>query len=426
MDGRHSRKRPAPAAASSSAKKFAPVGPDLFISCDYGNELPKPPVPKLLRAMPSIESLCRYRPTALELDYRPLLLSERDLLSRIELVDHNAYGEEPPKGSMLPPPPPIDAVLLRDDDVGPEVREAEEKRKVLFERTEASHRQAFGLQLPQLITNDIFTERQKFITGMESTEKKLEREAPGFASVEELAEKIEQTFEVAKEPPVHPSKPSMKPKRILEIVPDAVLWANRYRQVVFDELPGGPVAQRDDLLFRTTPTPRITCFGYFGPEVAGDSTAYKLKENYIWENRSAFTKQADCGEGDAVMMSFPKSEESSTGEARFVMVPTLMRLKKQRASRLDLTLETQALNVATREPSMAEQQEEQKRMNVVLSEEHRREKSEASFDFVDGEWLISMDPKSQSGRSRQEVSVPSPAISRAASPVASPVASPRR
>lgn len=396
------QKRPRqPPRASTAAPADQEKGPKLFIECKYNNELPKPQVPKLLRALPSVDKLCRYTPTSLELNHRPFLLSEQHLLSRMELVDPNAYGETPAKGSMLPPPPPEDAQLLRDDDVGPDVKEAEAKRKKLTELTEAWHRQAFGLQLPQLITNDVFTERQRFTTGTESAEKKLTRDPPGYASVDELAGKIEQTFEDAKQPPVHPNKPSMKAKRVLDIVPDAVLWANRYRQIVFDELPHEP--NRNDLLFRSTPTPRVTCFGYFSPNNEGDVSQYKLSENYFWGNRGDFTRASDRGEGESVVLSFPNNDEP-TGEVRFVMVPTFMKLKKQKAHRLevDIGLDTKALTVKHREPSDQEAAEEQERMNAVLTDEVRRDRSEASLDFVDGEWQIRGDPRTESGRSRQE------------------------
>jgi len=318
-------------------------------------------------------------------------------------VDPGAYGEAAAKGSMLPPPPPEDAQLLRDDDVAAEVKEAEAKRKRLTEKTEAAHRQAFGLQLPQLITNDVFTERQRFTTGTEATEKKLYREPPGYRSVDDLAAKIEQTFEDAKQAPVHPSQPHMKAARVLDVVPDAVLWANRYRQVIFDELPRAP--QRNDLLFRSTPTPRVTCFGYFSPAEEAEPGAYKLDENYFWENRGGFTRSADCGEGESILMSFPKSDTPS-GEVRFVAVPTFMRLKKQRAHRVeaDISLDTKALTIKYRDPSAQEAAEEQERMNAVLSDEVRRDHSEASLDFVDGEWQIRGDPRTESGRSRQEES----------------------
>lgn len=389
----HRRTQGAPGASGVDMTKAA----QLIIDCKYTNELPKPPVPKLLRALPTAERLCQYAPNSLELDHRPFLLSEQDLLARIELIDPDAYGELPAKGSMPPPPPPQDALLLRDDDIDQTVREAERKRRRLTEHTEAWHRQAFGLQLPQLVTNDVFTERQRFTTGLEAAEKKLHRDPPGYSSVDELASKIEQTFEAAQAPPVHPSNPSIKPKRILTIVPDAVLWANRYRQVVFDELPREP--SRYDLLFRTTPTPRATCFGYFSPaEDDGDAGCYKLEENYFWENRGGYTRSNDCGEGEAILLSFPVGDEAN-GEARFVPVPTFMRLKKQKAHRLDLSLETQNLSVKHRDPSAQEAAEEQERMNVVLNDDVERDHSEASLDYIEGEWQIRGDPRSNPSKS---------------------------
>lgn len=384
----------------------------LIIDCKYSNELPRPPVPKLLRALPTAERLCQYQPTSLELDHRPFLLSEGGLLSRVELLDPGAYGEAPARGSMPPPPPPQDAILLRDDDVDAAAKEAEKKRRRLTEHTEAWHRQAFGLQAPQLVTNDVFTERQRFTTGMEAVEKKLHRDAPGFGSAEELASRIEATFEAANAPPVHPSKPSLRPKRVLSIVPDAVLWANRYRQVVFDELPHEPT--RYDLLFKSTPTPRATCFGYFSPaEEDGDTGAYKLDMNYFWENRGGYTRAVDRQEGDAMLLSFPPASEGSSeasGEVRFIPVSTLMKLKKQNAHRLDLNLEVQSLSVKHRDPSAQEAAEEQERMNVVLNDDAERDHSEASLDYIDGEWQIrgddpqSHEPSKTESRSQQETS----------------------
>merc|ERR1711879_676573 len=152
--------------------------------------------------------------------------------------------------------------------------------------------------------------------------------------VEDLAHKIEATFKAATEPPVHPSKPGMRAKRILPVVPDAVLWANRYRQVVFDELPAD--VSRNDLLFRTIPTPRATCFGFFSPaEDTGEVSSYKLLQNYVWENRGGFTRMAGCGEGESVLLSFPSSIEPA-GEVRFITVPPHMKLKKQKAQQLDI------------------------------------------------------------------------------------------
>eukprot|EP00440_Ansanella_granifera_P037902 gb/GFBE01041118.1/.p1 GENE.gb/GFBE01041118.1/~~gb/GFBE01041118.1/.p1 ORF type:complete len:532 (+),score=147.31 gb/GFBE01041118.1/:1-1596(+) len=405
------RKRGVPAAPVQ--KEEQPEGAQLIVDCKYKNELPLPPVPKLLRALPSIERLCQYQPTSLELDYRPFLLSERELLSRVELVEPDAYGEAPAAGSMPPPPPPLDSQLLKDDDVTEEVREAEKKKRRLYEETEAWHRQAFGLQLPQLITNDVFTERQRFTTGLNATEKKMYREPPGFKDVEELGEKIEASFDAARAAPVHPTKPHLKAKRIMPIVPDAVLWANKYQQVVFDEQPPGHEVTRHDLLFRSTPDPRTTCFGFYAPpsqEEAGETGTYKLAQNYFWDNRGGFTKASDVGEGETILLSVPVAgAEGAEGasqdeEIRFIMIPTAIKLRKQKAFRLDIAPEVHALNVAFREPSAQEVVEEQERMNVVLSEEVTRDRSEASLDYVEGEWQIRGDPRSTrsaSGRSRQ-------------------------
>lgn len=395
--------------------------PELIIQCQYVNELPKPPVPKLLKALPSADRLCRYEPSQLELDCRPFMLSEQELLTRMELMDPNAYGEAPAAGSMPPPPPPQDAQLLRDDDVSADVKEAEAKRRRLYEKTEAHHRQAFGLQLPQLITNDVFTERQRYTTGCEATEKKLERPIPGFDSVEDLASRIERTFEAAREIPVHPTNPSLRPKRVMDIVPDAVLWANRYRTIVFDHLPKAP--DRNDLLFRSEPSPRVTCFGFFSPAPDGEQGSYRLGENYHWENRGGFTAQNECGEGEAMLISFPTKDEPK-GEARFVTAPTSMKLRKQKAFRLDLSLDTKVLNVTHRDPTAQEGQEEQDRVKWVLNDEPvGPEKSEASVFWEDGEWQIRGDPRSASGRSKVDAaSGDQNGTTRGPGSIASPVA----
>eukprot|EP00971_Amphidinium_carterae_P014123 278398-Amphidinium_carterae.1 len=61
--------------------------------------------------------------------------------------------------------------LLHDEElkaeVADEVRESATKKMKLEEETEAFHREAFPFQNLQLLTNDIFTERQRFTTGQE-------------------------------------------------------------------------------------------------------------------------------------------------------------------------------------------------------------------------------------------------------------------
>eukprot|EP00928_Gymnodinium_smaydae_P088086 TRINITY_DN7222_c0_g2_i1.p2 TRINITY_DN7222_c0_g2~~TRINITY_DN7222_c0_g2_i1.p2 ORF type:complete len:388 (-),score=121.86 TRINITY_DN7222_c0_g2_i1:125-1288(-) len=353
-------------ASPTRASKEAAPGSQLLVEQRNVNGLPKPPVPKLLRHLPALNKSLMYQPTSrLEVRSRPALVSEVALAACTDLLNADVYGELPSTGSMRPPLPPQDAALLRDDDLSQEEREAEVKRRRLSERTEAFHREAFGLQLPQLITNDVFTERQRYTTGMEATEKKLFREAPGYASAEDLADRIEATFEAAQQAPSHPSEPSKKVKRVMQVVPDAVLWTNKYRQVICDEYAEEP--RTDDILLKTVPNPRATCFSYFSPSADG-SGDFSLSQDYIWDNRGAFTKMMSCTEGETVLLSFP-SEEEENAEVRFVVAPTTMRLKKQKAARLDITLEAKSLSVGYREPNADEQQDERVRMSAVLSED---------------------------------------------------------
>ena len=101
------------------------------------------------------------------------------------------------------------------------------QRQRLSVGMEASAREAFPFQQPQLITNDVWTERQRFTSGTASAEKKLFREPMEKLNDDDLVAKIESTFTAAADELVHPTKPGMKPKRVMPIVPDAVLWANK-------------------------------------------------------------------------------------------------------------------------------------------------------------------------------------------------------
>lgn len=358
--------------------------PDLRVECRYRNDLPAPPVPKLLRALPNVEKLARYKPTALEIDHRPILLTEQDLLSLVEFVDVDAYGEPPAQGSMPPPLLKTDAVLLRDDDLSAAEGLAEQKKLRLTESTEAFHREAFGLQLPQLITNDIFTERQRFITGMQATEKKIHREPPDQLTMDDVVDRVEKTFDQAREAPVHPTDPTQKPRRVMPIVPDAVLWGNKYRLVNFDELPGPP--KEYDLLLKSTPHPRTTTFSYFKP-VEGAPETFDCVQDYVFNNRGAFTDMRDRGEGKTLLMSIPP-QDSEVNECRFMLAPNLMSMKKQKSVRLDIQLEMRHLTTSYREPTAQEQKEEHDRMAPVLSDETADEYASQQFEFVDGEWVI--------------------------------------
>lgn len=389
----------------------------LVVSSTFTNDLPLPPVPKLLRATPSCRRFSRYSANSMELDDRPWVLLERDPEARIDLVNVSVFGKLPEVGSMCPPLKKEDQQLVSDYDLSESLVEAAKKRRRLTEETEAFHREAFGLQLPQLLTNDVFTERQRYTTGDESTEKKLHRDPPARLDDEGLGEKVELTFTEATKEPVHPTNPTLKARRILPIVPDAFVWGNKYRQVVFDELPEKP--KRQDLLFMSIPNPRMTCFGYFSsPSEEGyGGNTYRLAQNYVWENRGAYSRQVAINEGETMLMSSP--EDGQDGEIRFVTVPPWMRLKKQKAFKLDLELPTQILSVSHREPSAKEAEEEHARMGVVLRDEvgHATETSDVAW--VDGQWIVRSNRESTMHPSSHHQSAPASPASHAS--VAAPM-----
>lgn len=320
---------------------------DLLVDCQYKNPLPAMPVQRLLNAgagQAAITRRCAFPEGKLESKLRPVLFSNEDLLSRMELSSDDAYGKV--AGAMDPPAPPPDGQLLRDDDLPGEERARLEKRARLHEPTEAYHRQAFGLQLTQHITNDVFTERQRYTTGRNAAEKKIYRDPPGFGSKEELAQKIGKTSKAAKEVPVHPTKPHLRPKRVMQVVPDQTLWGNSYVQVAFDEIPRGHTMSRDDILLRTSPDPRTTCFSFFAKRQE-DADVYTVRQQYYWSNRGGFQQASETGEGKHVLLSIPLASPEATGrkQVKFVMAPTKMKLQKLKTYRLDVQEDTKALRV---------------------------------------------------------------------------------
>eukprot|EP00435_Cladocopium_sp_Y103_P013348 s2052_g3.t1 len=372
---------------------LAEISDTLLVDCQYQNPLPDISVLRLLNAgagQAAVARRCAFPEGKLESKLRPVLFSNEDLLSRMELSSDDAYGKAPgPAGTrqlievfpqllvrpsvadwtselpmfggankaetmllppissaMDPPAPPPDGQLLRDDDLPGEERARLEKRARLNEPTEAYHRQAFGLQLTQHITNDVFTERQRYTTGRNAAEKKIYRDPPGFGSKEELAQKIGKTFKAAKEVPVHPTKPHLRPKRVMQVVPDQNLWGNSYVQVAFDEIPRGHTMSRDDILLRTSPDPRTTCFSFFAKRQE-DADVYTVRQQYYWSNRGGFQQANETGEGKHVLLSIPKTGPEATGrkQVKFVIAPTKMKLQKLKTYRLDVQEDTKALRV---------------------------------------------------------------------------------
>lgn len=357
------------------------------IDCRYANEVPSAPVPKLLPAMPNSEKFFSYKFTGLEDAHRPILLSEEDIVTDVEIMDPNAYG--PMNGGTQLDVSSIDdkdASLLADDDLGDDVREMQEKKLRMFDPAMAK-REAIILRRHILLSNDIYTERSVFVTGNEAAEKKLYRDPAKPLEVAQIAERVEQTFAAAKKKPVHPHHPRMKAKRVLPVVPDFDLWGLRYQQVAFDEPPD--VMEVEDLLHKTVPNARTTCFSYFSKKTDGAEGEYGMIRNYVWDNRGQYMKAQAIG-SEQLLLSFP--DEGGREEVWFALMPGKMQLSKQKAKRLDIDPNVHHLNVSYREPSAKELEDEEKITEMVREPGYMPERPQTTVDYVDGpdggEWSI--------------------------------------
>jgi hypothetical protein len=247
-------------------------------------------------------------------------------------------------------------------------------------------REAIILRRHILLSNDIYTDQTIFVTGNEAAEKKLYRDPQEPLEVHEMADRVEKTFGAACETPMHPFNPNMKAKRVLPVVPDFDLWGQNMQQVSFDEPPD--VMELEDLLYKTVPNARTTCFSYFSKKSDGAEGEYGLIRNYVWDNPGQYNKLQAMG-GEQLLLSFP-DPECDREEIWFAPMPTRMLLSKQKAKRLDFDPSVHHLNVSYREPNAEEIKQDQKMIAVVTEADFSREKTATTVDYdrAKGEWKI--------------------------------------
>ncbi|ELR15207.1 uncharacterized protein ACA1_218610 [Acanthamoeba castellanii str. Neff] len=211
----------------------------------FSNTLPPIPFdPKLLTNPFDSMRFVRYRTTSLETSHQHTLHAEPDLGIPIDLIDPSTYKATP--GAALPPE---DAVLIQ---VGA-AETPEVKKKKANVREKPSTSVSWLRRHTEYISD--YEQSTKKVSRADSIEARV-----GHATLkraekdkrkrtrEEVVDAIDQGFEAAKEIPVHPTDPSLKPLEILPVFPDHDLWANSYTLVTFDADPGRPRAQKQALL----------------------------------------------------------------------------------------------------------------------------------------------------------------------------------
>ncbi|CAI6001746.1 unnamed protein product [Closterium sp. NIES-64] len=211
----------------------------------FTNTLPEPASqPKLLPLGGDPHRYSAYHVSTLEADHRHRLHVEPDLGIPLDLLDLSAYCAPPP--SQRPPLHPADAELLRDDDASVKHREG----------AGAAAGGAGALRVKERPTDAglSWLVHTQYISaaGSGSAPKKRvlnEKEAKLLALQLELADEqmystregqiryIEESFQAARKPPVHPSNPSLEAVEVLPVLPLFSLAGRQFVHLVFDDTP---------------------------------------------------------------------------------------------------------------------------------------------------------------------------------------------
>ncbi|KAJ0968350.1 hypothetical protein J5N97_025267 [Dioscorea zingiberensis] len=185
----------------------------------FRNELPDPTAqPKLLSLNTNKDRYTKYTITPLEKKHKPKLYTEQDLGIPLDLLDISVYNPPDVRQQLAPE----DEELLRDTEVVTPIKQ--EGIRVKGRPPDIG----YGWLVKTQYISAISTDAAK----MAITEKQAK----------EMRETKEESFKASKLPPVHQTKPSLKPKRTLPLLPYFDRYEDRFVTVTFD---GDPTADSE-------------------------------------------------------------------------------------------------------------------------------------------------------------------------------------
>ncbi|GAQ85316.1 Paf1 domain containing protein [Klebsormidium nitens] len=203
----------------------------------FRNELPEVlGEPKFLLTDLDPDRYTKYTITTLEKRYKHKLLMEPDLGIPLDLMDLSVY--DAPPADQRPPMDPEDRALLQDDVktklastsvIKKKDRPAEEGMKWLVRTSYISNIDQETTKNLGLNEKQLKQKRDEMLGLLEDMDGKTDRE-------KQLAS-IEATFVAAQLPPVHASKPHLRPELVLQLLPDADRFDDPFVQAVFDAEP---------------------------------------------------------------------------------------------------------------------------------------------------------------------------------------------
>jgi len=163
----------------------------------------------------------KYQTTSLEKNYKFQLHNEPDMGIVIDLIDPSVYK----------PPPSSKSLLQEDFDiVYPPENGKEQKPKT---RNGVLRPSVPWLKKTQYITASV----EENIRKPDNKDKKSVDQSQYMTRSDQI-KVIEETFELAKISPKHPTNPNLVSEEIFDVFPNEDLWPNHYNQVLFD---GDPV-----------------------------------------------------------------------------------------------------------------------------------------------------------------------------------------
>lgn len=205
----------------------------------FRNELPDPlSQPKLLQVYNDKDRYSKYTITSLEKMQKHRLLVDSDLGIPLDLLDISVYN--PPK--VRPPIDPEDEELLLDDEKMPSA-----KIESIRKKARPTDKGVAWLVKTQYISPISLDPAKQSLTEKQAKELKEIREGKrefleSFNDREKQIRSIEESFRVAKQRPVHQTKPALEPVEILPLLPDFDRLGDKFTHVTFD---GDPTADSE-------------------------------------------------------------------------------------------------------------------------------------------------------------------------------------
>eukprot|EP00397_Hematodinium_sp_SG-2012_P006052 GEMP01006078.1.p1 GENE.GEMP01006078.1~~GEMP01006078.1.p1 ORF type:complete len:596 (+),score=100.74 GEMP01006078.1:61-1788(+) len=188
-------------------------------------------------------------------------------------------------------------------------------------------KEALFLRRTLLISNDLYTDGVSYKHGIQGAEKALVRSAPPQLETNEIAKRIDATFEQVKQRSQHPNKPGLKIKRVMPLLPNRDLWVHPYSQVKYDEPPTLPNLQKvPPVLVKATVSPYITAFAVY--QYGDAEQAHVIDRSYVWDNQGECSMMQNSEFRLLEWPAFSPSEENTSRPVLFSQVSNKIRLRK--------------------------------------------------------------------------------------------------